>query len=73
MSEKKDIKLNLNIWLAKEYKEYEDLETERKSMDDPKYKETTQRIWVKDLKKIPIIQRQTAFYNGDIFLIPIIF
>ena len=73
MSEKKDIKLNLNIWLAKEYKEYEDLETERKSMDDPKYKETTQRIWVKDLKKIPIIQRQTAFYNEDIFLIPIIF
>ena len=49
MSEKKDIKLNLNIWLAKEYKEYEDLETERKSMDDPKYKETRQRNLFQDI------------------------
>tara|TARA_B100001121_G_C18218311_1_gene402460 strand:+ start:171 stop:386 length:216 start_codon:yes stop_codon:yes gene_type:complete len=70
MSEKKDIKLK--VWLANEYKEYKDLETERKSLDDPKYLENTQRIWVNDLKKIPIIHRQLAFNQRDILLQTII-
>ena len=61
MADIKKISQALNDWLKSEYNEYKGLETERKNKEDPKYKENTQEIWVKELGKIPFIHRQQAF------------
>ena len=57
----------LNHWLANEYKEYKKLEVQKRVNNDPKYKENAKKIWLDDLKKIPIIHKQKAF-SSNIYL-----